>query len=57
MVLSDARKVGIQIDEANFKRQYERAIEDLTGTRVDTKGYALWGRWTSASTRRTIKPK
>jgi hypothetical protein len=42
MVLRDARKVGIQIDEANFKRQYERGIEDLTGTRVDTKGYALW---------------
>ena len=42
MVLRDARKVGIEIDEANFKRQYERAIEDLTGTRVDTKGYALW---------------
>ena len=42
MVLRDARKVGIEIDEANFKRQYERAIEDVTGTRVDTKGYALW---------------
>jgi hypothetical protein len=42
MVLRDARKVGIEIDEANFKRQYERAIEDLSGTRVDTKGYALW---------------
>ena len=42
MVLRDARKVGIEIDETNFKRQYERAIEDLTGTRVDTKGYALW---------------
>ena len=42
MVLSDARKVGIEIDEANFKRQYERAIEDLSGTRVDAKGYALW---------------
>jgi hypothetical protein len=42
MVLRDARKVGIEIDEANFKRQYERAIEDQTGTRVDTKGYALW---------------
>jgi hypothetical protein len=42
MVLRDARDVGIEIDEANFKRQYERAIEDLTGTRVDTKGYALW---------------
>jgi N-acyl-D-amino-acid deacylase len=42
LVLRDARKVGIEIDEANFKRQYERAIEDLTGTRVDTKGYALW---------------
>jgi hypothetical protein len=42
MVLRDARKVGIEIDEVNFKRQYERAIEDQTGTRVDTKGYALW---------------
>lgn len=42
MVLSHARKVGLEIDEANFKRQYQRALEDLTGTRVDTKGYALW---------------
>src|SRR5262245_52091298 len=42
MVLRDARQVGIEIDEANFKRQYERALEDLSGTRVDTKGYALW---------------
>src|SRR5688500_7821249 len=42
MVLRDARKVGIEIDEANLKRQSERAIQDLTGTRVDTKGYALW---------------
>jgi hypothetical protein len=42
MVLRDARRVGIEIDEQNFKRQYERAIEDLTGTRVVTKGYALW---------------
>jgi squalene cyclase len=42
MVLRDARKVGIEIDEANFKRQYQRAIEDQTGTRVNTKGYALW---------------
>jgi hypothetical protein len=42
MVLRDARKVGIEIDETNFKRQYKRAIEDQTGTRVDTKGYALW---------------
>jgi hypothetical protein len=42
MVLRDARKVGIEIDEANFKRQYERAIEDLTGTRVDTTGHKLW---------------
>ena len=42
MVLRDASKVGIEVDEANFKRQYERGIEDLTGTRVDTKGYALW---------------
>src|SRR5438046_391582 len=42
MVLRDARDVGIEIDEANFKRQYERAIDDVSGTRVDTKGYALW---------------
>jgi len=42
MVLRDARNVGVEIDEANFKRQYERAFEDLSGTRVDTKGYALW---------------
>jgi N-acyl-D-amino-acid deacylase len=42
MVLRDARKIGFEIDEANFKRQYERAIEDLTGTRVDTKGHMLW---------------
>src|SRR5262245_16331673 len=45
MVLSDARKVGLEIDEANFKRQYERAFEvygALGGVRVDTVGYALW---------------
>src|SRR5437870_1051735 len=42
MVLRDARKIGIEIDEANFKRQYERAIEDRSGTRIDTVGYALW---------------
>ena len=44
MVLSDARKVGIEIDEANFKRQSERAFEDSVfgGVRVDTVGYALW---------------
>jgi RNA polymerase sigma factor (sigma-70 family) len=42
MVLRDARKVGIEIDDANFKRQYQRAIEDMTGTRVDTKGHMLW---------------
>jgi hypothetical protein len=42
MVLRDARKVGIEIDERNFKRQYERAFEALGGTRVDTIGYALW---------------
>src|SRR5687767_13542311 len=41
-VLRDARRVGIEIDEANFKRQYERAAEDLTGNRVDTPGYKLW---------------
>jgi N-acyl-D-amino-acid deacylase len=47
MVLRDARNVGIEIDESNFKRQYERAFElydDLAGggLRVDTVGYALW---------------
>jgi N-acyl-D-amino-acid deacylase len=42
MILRDARKVGIKIDETNFKRQYERAFEGLGGTRVDTLGYALW---------------
>ena len=47
MVLRDARKVGIETDEANFKRQSERAFElndDLGGggLRVDTVGYALW---------------
>jgi N-acyl-D-amino-acid deacylase len=47
MVLRDARKVGFEIDEANFKRQSERAFElndDLGGggLRVDTVGYALW---------------
>ena len=44
MVLRDAREVGIAIDEANFKRQYERALEDsiFGGVRVDTVGYALW---------------
>ena len=45
MVLRDARKVGFEIDEANFKRQYERAFEvhgALGGVRVDTVGYALW---------------
>jgi hypothetical protein len=42
MVLCDARKVGIEIDERNFNRQYERAFEALGGTRVDTTGYALW---------------
>jgi len=45
MVLLDARKVGIEIDLANFKRQFERAFEvyaSLGGVRVDTVGYALW---------------
>src|SRR4026209_1445744 len=41
MGLRDARKVGVGIDEANFKRQYERGIEDLSSARVDAKGYAL----------------
>jgi hypothetical protein len=45
MVLNDARRSGIEIDEANFQRQYERAFEVhgvLGGVRVDTVGYALW---------------
>jgi hypothetical protein len=44
MVLRDARKARLEIDEANFKRQYERALEDsiFGGVRVDTVGYALW---------------
>jgi len=42
MVLRDARKVGLEIDEVNFKRQYERAFEALSATRLDTIGYALW---------------
>src|SRR3954464_10207875 len=42
MVLRDARKVGLEIDEVNFKRQYERAFEALSATRLDTMGYALW---------------
>jgi N-acyl-D-amino-acid deacylase len=42
LVFRDARKVDIEIDEANFKRQYERAFEASSGTRVDTMGYALW---------------
>ena len=42
IVLGDARNVGFEIDEANFKRQYERAFEALSATRVDTMGYALW---------------
>ncbi len=42
MVLRDARKVGLEIDEVNFKGQYERALEDSSSTRVDAKGYALW---------------
>ena len=44
MVLRDARSVGLRIDEANFKRQSERAFEvhgSLGGVRVDTVGYAL----------------
>jgi len=45
LVLRDARKAGVKIDEANFKRQCERAFEvhgALGGVRVDTVGYALW---------------
>ncbi len=61
MVLRDARKVGIEIDEANFKRQYERAIRGLDDLGGATSAWTPWvmrcGRWTSASTRQTIKPK
>lgn len=45
MVLRDARNVGFEIDEANFKRQSDRAFEvhgALGGVRIDTVGYALW---------------
>ena len=45
LVLRDARKAGLETDEANFKRQCERAFEVhgvLGGVRVDTVGYALW---------------
>src|SRR5207237_9388818 len=44
MVLRDARNAWIKVDEANFKRQYELALEDsiFGGVRVDTVGYALW---------------
>jgi hypothetical protein len=44
MVLGNARKVGISVDEANLKRQYERAFEDsmFGGVRAATVGYGLW---------------
>jgi hypothetical protein len=45
IVLSDARKVGIAIDEQNFRRQIERVAElsgSLNGLRIDTVGYGLW---------------
>jgi hypothetical protein len=44
MVLRDARKAGIEIDEANFTRQSERALEDsmFGGVRAATVGYGLW---------------
>jgi N-acyl-D-amino-acid deacylase len=45
MVLNDAARLGFAIDEANLKRQSERALEvhrALGGVRVDTVGYALW---------------
>ena len=42
MVLADARGVGVEIDEANFTRQYERAFEASGASRLDTIGYALW---------------
>ncbi len=44
-VLSEARKVGIEIDEQNFKQQVERVSEladSLDGLRVDTVGHGLW---------------
>lgn len=47
MVLSNAEKIGIQIDAGNLKRQIERvseldgAVQDL---RVDTVGHGLWTR-------------
>ena len=34
MVRRDARQAGIEIGEVNLKRQYQRAIEDLTSTRM-----------------------
>ncbi len=45
IVLSDARKVGIEIDEQNFRRQIERVAElkgSMNGMRVDTIGHGLW---------------
>jgi hypothetical protein len=44
MVLTDAHKVGIEIDELNLNRQSERAFEDsmFGGVRAATVGYALW---------------
>jgi hypothetical protein len=45
LVLCEARKVGIAIDEQNFRRQIERVAEvnsSLNGLRVDTVGHGLW---------------
>ena len=45
IVFNDARKVGIEIDEQNFRRQIERVTElnaSMNGLRVDTIGHGLW---------------
>lgn len=45
IVLNEARRVGIGIDERNFKRQVERVAEldgSMGGLRADTVGHGLW---------------
>ncbi len=50
MVLKEAGGSGFDVDEQNFKRQFERAFglhssllkTPLNGLRVDTVGYGLW---------------
>jgi hypothetical protein len=45
MVLTNAQKIGIEVDTGNLKRQIERASEldgSLEGLRVDTVGHGLW---------------